>query len=95
MAVIRVNDNNALCNLYSSLVLTLYICQVPVPEYITKARDVRVNITATNVSVAVRGNEPREWTTLMEGELCWRTNKDESIWSLERGRHIQVSDKYL
>jgi hypothetical protein len=67
------------------------ICQVPVPKDITKARDVRVNITATNVSVAVRGNEDGQWKTLMEGELCWRTNKDESIWSLEPGRHIQVT----
>jgi hypothetical protein len=47
------------------------------------------------VNVAVKGNEPGEWKTLMEGELCWKTNKDESIWSLEPGRYIQVSDAYL
>jgi len=73
----------------------MYIYQVPVPEYVTKARDVRVNITATNVNVAVKGNDAGEWKTLMEGELCWKTNKDESIWSLEPGRHVQVSDIYL
>lgn len=65
------------------------------PEYITKARDVRVKITATNVNVAVKGNDAGEWKTLMEGELCWKTNKDESIWSLEPGRYVQVSDVYL
>ena len=65
------------------------------PKHITKARDVRVNITATNVNVAVKGNDTGEWKTLMEGELCWKTNKDESIWSLEPGRHVQVSDIYL
>lgn len=65
------------------------------PEYITKARDVRVDITATNVNVAVKGNGAGEWKTLMEGELCWKTNKNESIWSLEPGRHVQVSDVYL
>lgn len=68
------------------------ICQVPVPEYITKARDVRVNITATTLSVAVKGKEDGEWNTLMEGELCQRTNKHESIWNLEPGRCIQVSN---
>lgn len=61
------------------------------PEYITKARDVHVNVTATNVKVAVRGNKTGEWETLMEGELCWRTNKDESIWSLEPGKYVQVT----
>lgn len=64
--------------------------QVPVPEYITKARDVRVNITATTLNVAVKGKEAGEWNTLMEGELCQRTNKHESIWNLEPGRCIQV-----
>jgi hypothetical protein len=72
----------------------LYTWQVPVPEYITKARDVRVNITARSVSVAVRGNEPWVWKTLMEGELSWQTRKDESIWSLEPGSHIQVTYTY-
>jgi hypothetical protein len=62
-----------------------------VPDYVTKARDVRVNSTATTVSVAVKGKESGEWTTLMEGELCHRTNKDEFLWNLEPGRHIQVS----
>jgi hypothetical protein len=62
-----------------------------VPDYITKARDVRVNITAMTVSVVVKGKLAGEWTTLMEGELCHRTKKRESIWNLEPGRHIQVS----
>lgn len=74
---------------WSQSILDLDV-QVPVPEYITKARDVRVNITATNVNVAVKGNVAGEWKTLMEGELCWKTYKDESIWSLEPGRHVQV-----
>ncbi|PNF29974.1 NudC domain-containing protein 3 [Cryptotermes secundus] len=64
--------------------------QVPVPEYVTKAHDVRVNITATTLSVAVKGKEAGEWKTLMDGELCQRTNKHESIWNLEPGRCIQV-----
>jgi hypothetical protein len=73
------------------LVLIAYIFQVPVPEFITKARDVRVNMTATTVSVAVKGKEAGEWKTLLEGELCHRTNKHESMWTLEPGRYIQVS----
>ena len=65
------------------------------PEYITKAREVLGNITATNVNVAVKGNGAGEWKTLMEGELCWKTNKDEAIWSLEPGKRVQVSAVYL
>ncbi|KDR10273.1 NudC domain-containing protein 3 [Zootermopsis nevadensis] len=64
--------------------------QIPVPAYITKARDVHVNITATYLSVAIRGDEPQEWKTLVDGELCWQTNKADSMWSLEPGKHIQV-----
>jgi hypothetical protein len=66
-----------------------------VPEHITKARDACVNITATTVSVAVKGKESGEWTTLMEGDLCHRTNKHESIWNLEPGRYIQVTSRQL
>jgi hypothetical protein len=69
----------------------VYVCQVPVPKYITKARDVRVNMTATTLSVAVKGEDVGEWNTLMEGELCESTKKHESIWNLEPGRCVQVS----
>ncbi|KAJ4443256.1 hypothetical protein ANN_04924 [Periplaneta americana] len=74
---------------WSQTVIDLDV-QVPVPEHVLKARDVRVDVTATTMSVAVKEEGGSAWTTLMSGKLCWRTNKDESIWSLEAGKHVQV-----
>ncbi|KAJ9577192.1 hypothetical protein L9F63_006249 [Diploptera punctata] len=64
--------------------------QVPVPSHITKARDVKVNVTATSISVSVKDGRAGEWNVLMEGDLSWKNNKQESLWNLEPGKHVQV-----
>ncbi|KAK7794130.1 hypothetical protein R5R35_012616 [Gryllus longicercus] len=65
--------------------------QVTVPPHITKGRDVKVNVSSSHISVSVASeSSSKEWNTLLEKELSWKTNKDESVWSLVSGQYIQI-----
>ncbi|XP_067005129.1 nudC domain-containing protein 3 [Anabrus simplex] len=65
--------------------------QVTVPPYVRKGRNVRVDVTATTLSVSIlEENSSDQWRSLVYGELCHRTNKDDSVWSLVPGQYVQL-----
>ncbi|KAK2584507.1 hypothetical protein KPH14_006880 [Odynerus spinipes] len=74
---------------------------VKLPKSSLKAKDLRVNIEAQRIKIDARAiaikeaiegsetcsasNKEPEWTTIFEGELMFKTKKDESVWSLVPG----------
>lgn len=73
---------------------------VNIPKHVRKAKDLRVDITSDRIRIAaktesVEGNENRvasiEWSSIFDGELSFKTQKEESIWCLAPGKHVGVS----
>nr|CAD7461322.1 unnamed protein product [Timema tahoe] len=62
--------------------------QVVVPCNIKKGKNVRVDVKASNLSVAVL--DSGQWSTLLAGELSWKVNKEESVWTLVPGNEINI-----
>jgi hypothetical protein len=58
---------------------------VPVPEG-TRTRDLKVDLTASKISVGLKGQEP-----LLKGDLHKRVVLDESFWTLEDNREVVIS----
>lgn len=65
---------------------------IPVPDG-TRSKDVACRITATTLSVALctGGKEEEEYRVIVDGALPGRVRVDDSLWSLESNRLIQVS----
>lgn len=66
---------------------------IKLPNSSLKAKNLRVNIETQRIKIETmqrpeicneRIKEP-EWTTIFEGELIFKTKKDESVWSLISG----------
>ncbi|KAL2727261.1 nudC domain-containing protein 3 [Vespula squamosa] len=77
---------------------------VKLPKSPLKAKDLRVSIETQRIKVeAMRRHETcnentkePKWTTIFEGELIFKTKKDESVWSLVSGYiHLEkVSERW-
>ncbi len=63
---------------------------VQIPAHVKKGRDVQVTIERKRLKAKHR-TETGEWTQVLDNELCWDINKEESMWSLVPGEHIHVS----
>ncbi|KAG9353529.1 hypothetical protein JZ751_011645 [Albula glossodonta] len=63
--------------------------RVRVPAHVQRGKQVSVNLQAGGVRVAVR--EGSTETVLMEGEFTHKINTENSLWSLEPGRCVQLS----
>lgn len=66
---------------------------IKLPNSSLKAKNLRVNIETQRIKIETmqrleiyneRIKEP-QWTTIFEGELIFKTKKDESVWSLVSG----------
>ncbi|XP_046399258.1 nudC domain-containing protein 3 isoform X2 [Ischnura elegans] len=70
--------------------------QVTVPTFVTKAKHLDVNIDAERLCVKLCGvpeeyvTEYPEKTALLEGDLCYKTKKEESTWTLIPGHEVQI-----
>jgi hypothetical protein len=60
-----------------------------IPKYIRKGKDIQVVIEKKHIQVSHK-DETGSTVELMEGELCWEINKEESMWNLVPGEHILV-----
>ncbi|KAF4521179.1 hypothetical protein B566_EDAN010641, partial [Ephemera danica] len=59
---------------------------VEVPTSVTRGKQVRVELTSQSLGVWHEGSEE----PLVAGELPWRTKREETVWSLVPGKHVQV-----
>nr|CAD7406874.1 unnamed protein product [Timema cristinae] len=62
--------------------------QVIVPCDIKKGKNVHVDVKASSLSVSVL--DSGQWSTLLAGELSWKVNKEESVWTLVPGNEINI-----
>ncbi|XP_060553201.1 nudC domain-containing protein 3-like [Ruditapes philippinarum] len=64
--------------------------RVTVPSYIRKGRDVKVDISKKHVKVAHK-DENGQFKVVIDGDLTWEVQKDESMWTLNPGENVHVS----
>ncbi|XP_075230890.1 nudC domain-containing protein 3 [Lycorma delicatula] len=64
---------------------------IPVPECIKKSKEVDVLVTDSKLSVKIKDQaDPTGWKSLVDGELSYKVNKEDSIWSLSPGQQISI-----
>ncbi|XP_071444258.1 nudC domain-containing protein 3 [Hetaerina americana] len=72
--------------------------QVTVPPFVTKAKQLEVNIDSEKLCVKLH-NVPEDYMTenpekgnapLLEGDFCHKTKKGESTWTLIPGKEVQI-----
>ncbi|XP_076248809.1 nudC domain-containing protein 3 [Calliopsis andreniformis] len=74
---------------------------VKLPSSIKTSKDLRVHLDFKEIKIEAKtlvlaqGQstvEPcdSEWTTIFMGEFCFKTRKDESVWSIVPGQHISI-----
>lgn len=56
---------------------------------VTKSRSVDVDVQASQLRVRMCGSDG-QWSTKVDGQLAHKHLKDESIWTLLPGKHINV-----
>ena len=59
------------------------------PSYIKKGRDVKVDVTKKHIKVAHK-DEQGQFYTVVDGDLCWEVNKEDSMWTLNPGENVHV-----
>jgi len=63
---------------------------VKVPPYIKRGKEVYVQIARKHLIVRHKAIEGG-WTCIVDTDLTWDVNKEESMWSLIPGKHVQIS----
>ncbi|XP_076170902.1 nudC domain-containing protein 3 [Ptiloglossa arizonensis] len=74
---------------------------VKLPSYTKTAKDLRVNVNSKEMKIEaktlmlieskeVEQSYHSEWTIIFMGELCFKTRKDESVWSIMPGQYISI-----
>lgn len=67
---------------------------VKIPEHIKTSKDtIKVNISSDEIKIDVKplnSSADCEWHNIFNGKLSFKIRKDESIWSIEPGKHINV-----
>ncbi|CAG2245588.1 unnamed protein product [Mytilus edulis] len=74
---------------WSQSITDLDIC-LKIPNYIKKGKDIKVCIEKKHIKVSHK-DESGQMVELMNGELCWEINKEESIWNLVPAEHILIN----
>lgn len=59
------------------------------PQYIKKGKQVQVVVERKRLKARYLDDQG-EWQTIVDGELNWDINKEESMWTLVPGEHIHV-----
>nr|XP_018667772.1 nudC domain-containing protein 3-like isoform X2 [Ciona intestinalis] len=65
--------------------------KIVVEKSVVKARQVKVEIQRKHLKVCVKANDTANYETIIDGELQHEVNKEESMWSLESGKNIQIT----
>lgn len=67
---------------------------VKIPEHVKISKDtIRVNINSDEVKIDVKplnSSTNFKWDNIFNGKLSFKIRKDESIWNIEAGKHINV-----
>ncbi|CAL1680372.1 unnamed protein product [Lasius platythorax] len=67
---------------------------VKIPEHIKTSKNmIKVNISSDEVKIDVKplnSSTDSEWDNIFNGKLSFKIRKDESIWSIEAGKHINI-----
>ncbi|XP_050447287.1 nudC domain-containing protein 3 isoform X2 [Cataglyphis hispanica] len=67
---------------------------VKIPEHVKISKDtIRVNISSDEVKIDVKplnSSTDSKWDNIFNGKLSFKIRKDESIWSIEAGKHINI-----
>jgi len=63
------------------------VVQIPLPQG-TTSRQLTVRIKAKHVFVSWKGKESEP---IIEGELCEKVKVDDSLWSIEDGRYLNIN----
>ncbi|XP_078040665.1 nudC domain-containing protein 3 [Augochlora pura] len=73
---------------------------VKLPSSIKTAKDLKVNLDSTHIKIEAKAStlsqhqeqecSNSDWTIIFTGELCHKTRKDESVWSVVPGKHISI-----
>lgn len=74
--------------IFLSKIWGLVIFQIP--EYILKGRDVKVDIGKKHLKVSHKTNSGT-WSEIIDDDLPWEVNKEESMWTLVPKEHVHVS----
>jgi len=72
---------------------------VKIPEHIKASKDtIKINISSNEIKIEGKpSSEDTEWENIFSGKLSFKIRRDESIWSIEAGKHINVRSyiKYI
>lgn len=67
---------------------------VKIPEHIKTSKDmIKVNINSDEIKIDVKplnSSANCEWDNIFDGRLSFKIRKDESVWSIEPGKHINI-----
>ncbi|KAG9435587.1 nudC domain-containing protein 3 isoform X1 [Apis mellifera carnica] len=74
---------------------------IKLPNCIRTAKDLRIHINSKDIKIEARTSRVEQnqeieecryfvWTTIFKGELCFKIRKDESMWSIVPGQHINI-----
>lgn len=81
---------DSMCRLsskYFSVINGFTLLQVP--QHIRKGKDVQVDVHRKHITARCK-TPSGEWDTLIDDDLPWDINKEQSLWSLEPGKAILV-----
>jgi len=72
---------------------------VKIPEHIKASKDtIKINISSNEIKIEGKpSSEDTEWENIFSGKLSFKIRRDESIWSIEAGKQINVRSymKYI
>ncbi|XP_070164072.1 nudC domain-containing protein 3 isoform X2 [Polyergus mexicanus] len=67
---------------------------INIPKHVKISKDtIRVNISSDEVKIDVKSLNSStnfKWDNIFNGKLSFKIRKDESIWSIEAGKHINI-----
>ncbi|XP_062615931.1 nudC domain-containing protein 3-like [Saccostrea cucullata] len=64
--------------------------RVNIPNYIVKGKDVKVEIEKKHVKVSHK-TDSGTWVEVVNGDLPWEINKEESMWTLVPKEHVHIN----
>lgn len=60
-----------------------------VPSYIRKGKDVKVDVAKKHIKVSHK-DEAGQWKVVIDEDLTWEVNKEDSMWTLNPAENIHV-----
>lgn len=65
---------------------------VKIPEHIKASKDtIKVDISSNEIKISGKPSlTDSEWDNIINGKLSFKIRRDESIWSIDAGKHVNV-----